>query len=305
MKRLIIGCLLASVCAAPATAASFSGFGELGAGVGYLSVGYNDTYWYDGTLQSTNIGHYNETITILNGAARGNIAFGGGLGLQLDVEGQSIGYGKWSSSTSGIGAHLYQRSDEWLYGGLLSIGQSSGDRAVTVGLEAQYLLPDTTIYGQISYSAFVQGYMYEDGQDSLNGFVSVRHFITDHIMLSGTLAGYAGAQKYESSSYVDSESFNALQWELRGEYLFEEVPLSLYASYVGSYGLIRSREDNGMYLYNYHTTANQNAIMIGIRYYFGQDSLLTNDRTGATLEDRNVWYGSVNPFSYYGYGGPA
>jgi hypothetical protein len=303
MNKLIVGCLLAGVCAAPAMAASFTGFGELGAGIGYMTAGYNSAYWYDGTLDSTSTYHSQDTVTILSGAARGNIAFSGGLGLQLDAEGQSTGYGRYSYSTSGIGAHLYQRSDDWLYGGLLSIGQSSGDRAVTVGLEAQYLLPDTTIYGQISYSAFVQGYMNEDGQDSVNAFISVRHFVTDHIMLSGTVSGYAGSQKYESSSYVDKESFNALQWEVKGEYLFEDVPLSLYASYVGSYGVLRESEDDSPYAYAWHTVANQNVIMIGIRYYFGQDTLLTNDRTGATLEDRNAWYGAINPFTYYG--GPA
>jgi hypothetical protein len=32
--------------------------------------------------------------------------------------------------------------------------------------------------------------------------------------------------------------------------------------------------------------------MLGLRYYFGQGSLLSNDRSGASLEDYNPWYGT-------------
>ncbi|HUO98484.1 MAG TPA: hypothetical protein VMU01_07435 [Rhizomicrobium sp.] len=32
--------------------------------------------------------------------------------------------------------------------------------------------------------------------------------------------------------------------------------------------------------------------MLTVRFYFGQDSLIANDRKGASLADYNPWYGA-------------
>jgi hypothetical protein len=37
-----------------------------------------------------------------------------------------------------------------------------------------------------------------------------------------------------------------------------------------------------------------NLFRITLRYFFGQQSLIANDRTGAAMTDRNPWYGE-NP----------
>jgi hypothetical protein len=36
----------------------------------------------------------------------------------------------------------------------------------------------------------------------------------------------------------------------------------------------------------------ENLVMLSLRYYFGQDSLIANDRKGASLKDYNPWYGA-------------
>jgi len=295
--------LLAGACALlitpAATAATFTGLGEMSAGVGNVSLSssYYEIYDYDGEYS----GHWNESylMTQINGLARGNINFENGVSLQLDVEGQNTAITSDSMSTSGIGAHLYTRDGDYLYGALFSIGQLGWGRVVTVGLEGQYILPDTTIYAQATYSAFVEGNWAKSGQDSFNLNLTVRHFVNENFMLSGNIGvGFGSYTDPDSpSDYFDRGHQNEVSWEVRAEYLLDELPLSLFASYKGQYGIANEHygyPDPEDWQEWWKGTARAHMFLVGLRFYFGQESLLSNDRTGATLEDRNPWYGMSN-----------
>jgi hypothetical protein len=299
-----------------AQAASFTGYGELFASAGYMAQSYSDTYppvcagpamlcirpmpeyvcvpylHPCGGPYTYNF-HSDADLLNLGGSAHGNIAFDSGLGLQFDVSGQDRGYGSNSTSGFGIGTHIYQRDADFLYGGFVSIGDSYNGRLVTAGLEGQAYLDKFTLYTQASYSTAIQGTLERYNTDSWNLHTEARYFYTDNIVFSGGL-GASLAHKNWSWEGVDYSNYNAgiLQWDLRAEYFLDELPLSLFAAYQGSNV---TWHDNELYWYYPDTNKalyRNNTIMLGLRFYFGRNSLLANDRSGASLEDYNPWYGT-------------
>jgi len=98
-----------------------------------------------------------------------------------------------------------------------------------------------------------------------------------------------------------------LHWSTKVEYQLETLPVSLVLNYQGSYGTwsrdTAASGDYGPggpppgwlvhYSYDYAHTwrRSENLLMLSVRYYIGQDSLMANDRNGAGLSDYDPWYG--------------
>jgi hypothetical protein len=302
--KLFKSLLLAGGCAAfltpAAPAASVTGYGELFAGAGYMSQSFKETYplvCSNVIMPCSTFGHFGTyyfhdqtDLWSIGGSAHGNIAFDSDLGLQLDIAGQNRGYSTMSHSGLGIGAHVYRRDADFLYGGFFSIGDSSGGRLVTAGLEGQTYWDKVTLYTQASYSTAIQGVLQENNTDSWNLHAEARYFYTDNIVFSGGLGASLAHKNWSWDAYnYNTNNGGILQWDLRAEYLLDEGPLGLFAAYQGSNITWHQRWS---YLATNKALYRNNAIMLGLRFYFGQNSLLANDRSGASLKDYNPWYGT-------------
>ncbi len=294
---------------------NWSGFGELAGG------GIPDS------------SPHSTTPLVLAGGAHVNAAFESGLNLQFDAEGTRDFFNikdpagryprdNFSNSDKmtkyGLGVHLDLRGDQYLVGGLASIGNSDwtryNNRLVTVGVEGALFLDRTTLFSQLTYSRAVQGHFAGDGLDSPYLYTGARYFLRDNLMLEAD----AGAGTIETNDMmytgtnvgpVDTTTFiidtnyngNALHWGTKVEYRFQDSPVSLAFDYRGSYStwsywhIVELRSSGGGRFncnasFTVHRT--ENLFMLRLRYYFGQDSLIANDRNGASISDYNPWYGT-------------
>ena len=77
---------------------------------------------------------------------------------------------------------------------------------------------------------------------------------------------------------------------------------SIFGEYDGSYshdrGHIDSSDGEG-YAVNSRGRTDGNLFMIGVRLFLNQQDLMTNDRTGARLEDFNPWTGKYSTMGQF------
>jgi len=277
-----------------------SGYVDASIAWGNASDSYHETYNGD----SEGNYHYSNNINTLSAWGAANALWSDGTGVQIDLghSSTSLSHDNYEYTSNDLGAHLYQRSDDMLWGGFASIGDANGDgRYATFGLEAQRFCNDWTFYGQFSWSKGVSGYAQFGNYQSWNAHVEARYFYTDHLMFSAGFGwdwgSYNEKEDYGYYHYTGNPQYG--QWDLRVEYLLSDLPVSFYASYQGSYDPYNEKEnyDYGDEIYKYKGHYNTSLFMIGARLYLDQNSLLTNDRTGATLRDFNPWTG-VQPAIY-------
>lgn len=162
------------------------------------------------------------------------------------------------------------------FGGLSSFGYrgesgNSYDQWV-IGGEGAVYLDSMTIFGQA-------GFM-DSFDDDTNGsgpgdsftdtwFVrgGVRYFATPNMKLEAS-GGLLQGNEYAS----DADGVDMPFWKTEIEYKPDDFNVSWFASY-GGY-----REDESNYEHTNHT------IMGGVRVHFGQDTLMSFDRSGASLD---------------------
>jgi hypothetical protein len=209
-----------------------------------------------------------------------------------------------------------------LWGGFASVGNSSNNRWGTIGAEFQEYVDQWTFYGQVSWSKPFDGYFSENHWDSWNFNVEARYFVTSHFELTAGLGFDTGS--YSSNYCCNNENdgegvygyhnnghVHAWNWTLRAEYLFEDVPVSIFGQYQGtsspahetdtSYTATGSDYDyDGYYVYKYKDHGSSNLFTLGVRLFLNQPDLMTNDRTGASLEDFNPWTGMSSSIAGFG-----
>jgi hypothetical protein len=99
-------------------------------------------------------------------------------------------------------------------------------------------------------------------------------------MLEGTAQYANGAVQHTTPSTFPDTDFKTWLWRAKAEWRPGTMPFSIFAVYEGS------RTDYGSNL-AFGTTGERvsdNRVMGGVRLYLGQDTLLANDRAGATLD---------------------
>jgi hypothetical protein len=159
-----------------------------------------------------------------------------------------------------IGGHLFSRGEQWLWGGYVGFSSlESGGTDVdetTVALQTQYYMERTTLSGNLSYST---GDLGGGDIDTIAVGGELRHFVTDNFSIQGN-ASYGQADAGGADADVTSYGVGA-EWRIG------ELPLSVYGGY--------QRFDL--------ETLESDAIGIGVRFAFGEDSLLGRNRSGAGL----------------------
>jgi hypothetical protein len=284
-----------------------SGYVDAWAGLGNSSYSYRDAYYYDdGDLDTeecsgTGIctGHGHENYNVLGGDGRAAIQWASGFGMQLDATGSDLNYHAQDGSdeeTTDLAAHFFQRSDDMLWGGFASIGGSSGSRYATLGAEFQEYWNQWTFYGQVSWSKGLTSEAAFDHVDSWNFNAQARYFVSSHLLLTGGVGYVTGSEHYtECCYYNDHSNQDGWNWTLRAEWLMDSMPVSIFGEYDGSTSHYNGHdtEVDEDYYEHYRGHDTNNLFLIGVRLFLNQQDLMTNDRTGASLEDLNPWTGKV------------
>jgi hypothetical protein len=162
----------------------------------------------------------------------------------------------------GLGAHVFTRSETWLFGGYLgydTIDQSNAD-TWTGAVEVQFYMPRSTLSGVLSHSDL------DAGPGNFNATMlegEYRHFVADNFSLHGGLGVGQGD--------VGGPDLDLWSAELGGEFQFETAPVSIFGFY--RHGNI----DVGA------LDADTSTYSIGVRYNWG-GTLMDRNRRGAGLK---------------------
>lgn len=263
IRSTIIAALLLGTVASPALADP-SGFVSVGAGL----VSF-DANWADDTFDGSAVEF----------AASGAYDFEGGLGLQGDFVFHRYGidvYGNDSTMTDLDGAlHLFFRNDQYLLGGFVQGGASKYryDDYYTfeqtrgyAGLEGQVFVDNLTLYGRVAASNTANDYDAEDWTGWLAD-IELRYFITDNFRLDV----HAGTEVQQTNSKTGD--IDNLKFGIGAEYKLEDSPISLF----GKLDFVSSKSDS-------YIDQTAFRVLVGAKFNFGDDSLKSRDRTGASLK---------------------
>jgi len=212
------------------------------------------------------------TGTTAGGAARVNFPIDPRWNIQTDAVIDSI----WLQGTNiysyGGAVHGYWRDpSSYALGGFATLtgygGQDFGANiySFSVGPEAQAYFGNVTVYGQAYY-----GQLRATGQsehyDNWGGRGVVRYFAQDNLRFDGEL-GFSRLSGF--GAHIDTVTA-----ALQATYRFAGTPWSVFGRYQLDHLTIS--EASG--------SANIHKYVIGLRASFGSDTLLSEDRNGATMD---------------------
>ena len=218
---------------------------------------------------------------IYGGEGRVNWWFAPNWSVQTDLEAE--GTGKYQATNDGritgtVGKHLTWRDPNrgalGIFGGY-SMTNLLGDQGSTsrtfFGGEGQLYLDKFTLYGQVGGTWFHNGTdNHAEWDDAWFIRGVARYFFTPNDKLQGEI-GYASGR-----NRADQADPNVVNWGVLYERnKFLGTPFSAYIEYAGFKYSDKSHWDA-------HVT--ENLVMVGAKIYFNQDTLLANDRTGATFD---------------------
>ena len=161
-----------------------------------------------------------------------------------------------SSHTMGVFAAL-TGSNNW-YVGDTHLGMMGG-------VEAQKYFGDTTLYAQIGY-----GDQFRPGDEMFGQYWFargvVRHFLNPNMLVSGEISLASG------QSTLSSSDLDILGWGLTIERRHDGSAFSIFGEYSGDL------------ISGFRGTITQHAFLAGVKLNFGQETMLENDRQGATFD---------------------
>jgi hypothetical protein len=228
MRNWIIGAAAILALAVPGVAAAQTGY--VGVEYGNVDAGGGDEDFY---------------------GVEGAVAFAGSGSIVFELN-ASLTDADDSDTGYGLVGHVYNRNDNYLFGGFVGISGNDDDDAYIVGLEANKYYTNWTLAGAVYYAeaddADVDGY-------GVN--VEGRFFINDNFRLDAS-AGWANVE------FAGNDD-DAVQLGVGAEYQLAAAPISVRAGYSNT------DFDNG----------DIDTWSIGLRYNWG-GTLRDRDRNGAS-----------------------
>jgi hypothetical protein len=221
------------------------------------------------------------TDLVISGSASLAMAFGKSWSAQLDVLGEQVTMGDdldQYSSMQGIGVHLSHRMPgEGLIGVFAGYGRGSPTDEETwsggwVGIEGQLWLENITLAAQaalLDISDFNGGD--DEGLDEdaflLRGIG--RYFFTHDVKAEVEVA------YVEASNVIDGDDDgNAFEWGVSVQARLADAPLYGTLSYRNGHYDATTEDDEG----------DVSTVSVSLSYLFGTNSLMENDRSGASLD---------------------
>jgi hypothetical protein len=226
-----------------AAAAALMMAGTAHADGGYVGLSYNDN-------SETDVNSW----TIDGAFASSNFQFDGGYTHIDDADAN-----QWN-----VGAHLFSRSDQWLWGGYAGYSNISPDvgddvSEWTVALQTQFYMPRTTFSGDLSYSQISDFPILGDiTTTQIDG--EARFFATDNFSIQGNL-GWGN---------LDTDALGSGDFWTYGvgaEWQADSFPVSVFANWQG---------------FDSDDADTASTWRIGVRYNWG-GTLLERNRSGAGL----------------------
>lgn len=140
-----------------------------------------------------------------------------------------------------------------------------------VGVEAQLYFGMLTLYAQTGYLGFQNPSAAEHPDQATNirfGRFVARYFVTPNDKLSGEV-GYAEGELIDQPG----DNIRIWNWAATYEHKFDGTPISGFIQYAGA---------DLLSTFNSSDRIREHTVLGGLRWYFGQGTLLSNDRNGAT-----------------------
>ena len=264
----------------------------------------------------------------IGGAGRGNWWATNDFSLQLDAQAEGTQYripsdffipgfsGKFSTLSYLVGGHAnYRNSQTGLIGAFGAIGDasgtvqneasitnSSGVRHALGGIEGQYYFNALTLYGQAGYDSSLNFGNAATISDVHAWFLrgTARYFFMPNLMLEGTAQYSKGDISFTSfpGFSVADTGFDIWRASIKAEWKPATMPFSIFGKYEFNQTTYAQNDTN----FTPHERIAENRVMAGIRFYLGQNTLLANDRTGATLDIVDTLGGSTSPLVFNGQG---
>lgn len=228
------------------------------------------------------------------------------LGVQFDAVYSQDDIKNAKFTTVDLAGHAFYRNDKFLLGMFgqyrkprIHVG-SSGDYSAENGVyrnfvadlltpeqvffggEAQGYFGDLTLTGQLARQEFVNQQNFNSDDNSTDkiykhGIVATakaNYFINDNWKVT---AGYT----YNNTDLAENVSYDNHKFSVGTEYRLANYPVSFYGDYVHN----RFKFDYSDSNYSDFTPKQDtDAIMVGLKFNFGSESLKSRDRTGASLD---------------------
>jgi hypothetical protein len=213
----------------------------------------------------------NQSATTAGGVGRVNLPIDSRWNIQADAFVDSLWVQGFNLYGYGGAIHGYWRDpNAYALGGFATITGYGGDDFsgeniynVAVGPEAQVYMGNVTLYGQAYYGQIRAGGSSEH-LDNWGGRGVVRYFAQDNLRFDAEL-GY-------STVSLGGEHLNTVTGALQAMYRFSGTPWSVFGRYQLDHLSVAGQSEN---IHKY---------VAGFRASFGSDTLLDEDRNGATMD---------------------
>ncbi|WP_269929640.1 hypothetical protein [Aminobacter sp. HY435] len=273
MKRLLASALLATVTSSAFAADAVSPVVEEPVVAGPRVSGHIEAYlgglWIDFDGGS-------ENAWVAGGAARLNYPIDARWNIQGDVFADGAWFDEGDINSYGGALHAYWRDpSSFALGGFASINGYGGDSgpedlySFTVGPEAQVYFDNVTLYGQAYYGQLRQS-GFSEHIDVWGARAVARYFAQPNLRFDGEL-GYRSVDLDEGA--------DTITLALQGNYRFDNTPWTVFGRYQFDHLTGPSSDD-----------VNLHKLVLGIRATFGADTLLDEDRNGATMDTARSSY---------------
>lgn len=269
MKRIVLGAAVAAV-AAPAFAADV-------VEPVYIEEPMLETTspWsghIEGYLGGITLGSDGDSESgwVYGGAGRVNYNFNRNWNIQGDLLVDAISADGSTLVSYGAATHVYWRDpSSFALGAFATIGGFGGDYSAddvyrwSIGPEGQVYFGNFTLYGQAYFGQFTDG---SEAVDIWGVRGVARYFVTENLRLDGELGHHT-----LDLGPVDLDTFTAAA---QVSYRFTGSPLTVFGRYqYENLSISASPIDLDIHKY-----------VVGLRLTFGADTLLAEDRNGATMD---------------------
>ncbi len=263
----------------------------------------------------------------ISGAGRGNWWATNDFSLQLDAQAEGTQYsipsslfvpgfsGRFSTLSYLVGGHAnFRNSQTGLIGGFAAIGDTSGTaqtntlftgasgvRHALGGIEGQYYFNALTLYGQVGYDSSLDFGNAATISDAHAVFFrgTARYFFMPNFMMEGTAQYSTGKIGFNNFGGNPADTnFDMWRASIKAEWKPSTMPFSIFGKY--EFNQTSYAQNNINFTPNERIA--ENRVMAGVRFYLGQNTLLANDRTGATLDILDTLGASTSPVMFNGQG---
>jgi len=236
---------------------------------------------YSWLTDDTNNEFSDTEYPFLTGGAYVNIPLGMNFSAQLDMnaEGYFSDEGQDSEAQRSIvsgGAHLNWRDPNigllGVFGGvgLGSLTDDDSSQAYWLGIEGQYYWNNLTLYAQ---AAFFNGEIPDhsssvDFEDAYIVRGVARYFIDPDFRIEGEAS-------YAAEGNIHGDDYDSLAWGLRADKRISNHPIYGFVAYRGALHDADNPSEGAVTVHD---------LMVGLKFAFGGNSLLDQDRYGVTLD---------------------